>query len=308
MAALARSSARPTSVSAAHSSSRHSRPEQSAASGQRYPSGPCNFRDLSLGRDTHNCGCRRFSSNDAQYKKDRSSAGPDSGHDGSNWCFCGHHACYHELESASSSFSGKPIHHAHTWCSPNPTGNARVQCCVHTLPQLEDCTRIVTQDRDPTARMSTSEHALNGQDQRTAQGHGVDALKSGLGISVDVGTGLPHTRALTTTRSEQSTQPVPQIVSNLSSIRLGSDMPSSTAGGPRRSPCRAFMDHVSNLKRTAPPIDVPLFPSGYDLAQSATEVATPSNAGTPAMRGLDEAFHMVKTGTLQLECRHRSMP
>ena len=150
--------------------------------------------------------------------------------------------------------------------------------------------------------MSTSEHALNGQDQRTAQGHCVDALKSGLGISNDVDTGLPHSRALTTTRPEQSTQPVPQIVSNLSSIRLGSDMPSSIAGGPRRSPCRAFMDHVSNLKRTAPPFDVPLFPSGYDLAQSATEVATPSNAGTPAMRGLDEAFHMVKTGIDDLSC------
>lgn len=54
------------------------------------PHGACNFRDLASGQHAPSCGCRRFWSNTVP-SIDRSH---EDG--GRAWCFCGHHACYHD--------------------------------------------------------------------------------------------------------------------------------------------------------------------------------------------------------------------
>jgi len=53
------------------------------------PRGSCNFRDLNLGRTAPICGCRAFWLRDS-----RNSVSEEEG-----WCFCGHHACFHDAFS-----------------------------------------------------------------------------------------------------------------------------------------------------------------------------------------------------------------
>lgn len=64
------------------------------------------------------------------------------------------------------------------------------------------------------------------------------------------------------------------------------------------------MEHVSQMRSRQPLLqtafDVPNL-NNHDLVQSATEVATPSNQGTPALRGAADAFDSIKNGMDDLE-------
>ncbi|KAF4547436.1 Hypothetical protein D9617_42g090230 [Elsinoe fawcettii] len=53
------------------------------------PTGNCNFADLTRSNDAPKCGCRRFWADTSKQVGFRSS----SEH---AWCFCGHHACFHD--------------------------------------------------------------------------------------------------------------------------------------------------------------------------------------------------------------------
>lgn len=54
------------------------------------PTGACGFRDLSIGSRAPSCGCRRFWL-DTKYHDARRQGVPEP-----SYCFCGHHACFHE--------------------------------------------------------------------------------------------------------------------------------------------------------------------------------------------------------------------
>ncbi|KXT08181.1 hypothetical protein AC579_606 [Pseudocercospora musae] len=67
------------------------------------PHGSCSFRDLSAGAKAPTCGCRRFWLN----------TGHAAGGEGERaWCFCGHHACFHDVAR------GSPHDHAQSQQNP----------------------------------------------------------------------------------------------------------------------------------------------------------------------------------------------
>jgi hypothetical protein len=66
------------------------------------PGGSCNFVDLTPGANGSKCGCRRFWS-----RQVLGSPSPDQ----AGWCFCNHHACYHD-DSACDPQPAEPINNA----------------------------------------------------------------------------------------------------------------------------------------------------------------------------------------------------
>ncbi|TKX21601.1 hypothetical protein C1H76_6097 [Elsinoe australis] len=66
-----------------------SAPNNDHSSHTYLPSGNCNFADLSRSNEAPKCGCRRFWSDPS---KQNTSQGQSDG----AWCFCGHHACFHD--------------------------------------------------------------------------------------------------------------------------------------------------------------------------------------------------------------------
>ncbi|KAB8346038.1 hypothetical protein FH972_023090 [Carpinus fangiana] len=95
-----------------HASFQHSRPSihehpspAPILAPPQLPNGHCGFRDLS---SSQTCGCRRFCLNNTAGSSLRASqVGPSLE---TAWCFCGHHACYHEFlqeQYPSSVLSGQ---------------------------------------------------------------------------------------------------------------------------------------------------------------------------------------------------------
>ncbi|KAI9653489.1 MAG: hypothetical protein M1831_006037 [Alyxoria varia] len=83
------------------------------------------------------------------------------------------------------------------------------------------------------------------------------------------------------------------------SPRVPSAPHSASDNGPRPSPSRQFMEHVTQTRMNKPPVQIPTTRPVInidDLAQSATEVATPSQAGTPVLNGSDEVMQSIKVG------------
>ncbi|KAK5115695.1 hypothetical protein LTR62_000784 [Meristemomyces frigidus] len=65
---------------------------------EALPTGCCNYRDLAIGIQAPVCGCKRFWLNNDHY-------GGQINHCERVWCFCGHHACFHDGSSQSNGLS-----------------------------------------------------------------------------------------------------------------------------------------------------------------------------------------------------------
>lgn len=117
---------------------------------------------------------------------------------------------------------------------------------------------------------------------------------SGLGLFLQTGN-LGNTNGR---RQSHSTAP-DEVAGGIGRSYNGSQIPStetyslSDDNAHLGSPGRALMDHALGLGRNIPPLDVnDTVPNTFyaeDLLQSATEIATPSNANTPDLRGVDHA-------------------
>ncbi|KAI9812595.1 MAG: hypothetical protein M1827_004584 [Pycnora praestabilis] len=91
--------------------------------------------------------------------------------------------------------------------------------------------------------------------------------------------------------AEDSAHCVRPVSNATSTIDMGLPYP--------QSPSRAFMEHVMEARRSYPSLEthqnyVRLGQPVDEFIQSATEVATPSHAGTPNLRGLDRTLTGVK--------------
>lgn len=220
------------------------------------PSGACSYRDLNGGAAAPTCGCRRFwltslTSSGAQQDSERA------------WCFCGHHACFHENVVAAQ---GLNIH---------TTDTAR-----HTQPVSVQPLGNPTQPNTVTPAWSQ----LIGDDARHENAAaGRSGSIAGLGIrhgsqtqSQSINTRL--WQALNGFAREQDTGGNSGDTSKLPSTAVP-----SVVDELRDSPARAMPDYNQDCRIMGPPPNIP--PSLVNDARadqySATEVATPSVRGTP---------------------------
>ncbi|KAH9807359.1 hypothetical protein Tdes44962_MAKER06395 [Teratosphaeria destructans] len=206
---------------------------------QELPAGSCNFRDLSLGQRA-TCGCKRFWLNEG-----RAGASAEKG-----WCFCGHHACFHDAFNQQQQQEGVSV--ASRMPSRNPWP---VEGYVQVDPRMEI-------RQTPT---------------RPTTGLGIRAGPSSHSQSV-------NTRlwdALNHFARQQEDGGASDVASKLPSTACP-----SVVGEPRLSPRRMLQERAQSIRPMGPPVTIP---SGYQAVAgsevySATEVATPSVRGTPDLR------------------------
>lgn len=214
------------------------------------PSGACGFRDLSAGAAAPTCGCRRFwLATGVQQGGERA------------WCFCGHHACFHESVIVSQVGSNQI---AHDNVQVNVQGSAggyipSQQLAAPTWSQLiGDNTRHESGVAGPTG--STAGLGIRNVSQ--APSHSIN-------------TRLWH--ALNGFAREQDNGCISGDTSKLPSTAVPSvvDEP--------RSPVWAMPDEGQGHHTMGPPPNIPsgLVHEARADQYSATEVATPSLRGTP---------------------------
>ncbi|KAF1361735.1 hypothetical protein EJ07DRAFT_74100, partial [Lizonia empirigonia] len=287
------------------------------------PSGPCNYRDASLGP----CGCDQF--------WDKSSA---ELHDGSAhhrppservpWCVCGHHACFHlrtsrapeqppsvaqiglkhlgqqvnveEAQSANDeriqkSFGGSSQRRQLTAAS-EANGPGRMlqslgtpsQVSTTGLPGLPSMC-MLSHDRRPAAD-DEARHVVN-QPRGSVAGLGLSMLNMESMRSID------RQQSASPTVADDSVPPLqrafsePERVSTrddsvpTESMRLLSDL---------RGPLDQIKDFNRNLHLDVVGDTIPNTLDPHDFIQSATEVATPSIRGTPDLGAADNAVQQGK--------------
>lgn len=232
------------------------------SSDELLPGGCCNFRDLSNGAKAPKCGCTRFWLNTHF-----------NGHDPNTervWCFCGHHACFHEA------FSKEPS-----------------RIIQQALPEPSRVTPV-RNTQTHTANASTHEGRYNGSQplQRhslgTAQLPASQPRPSGLGIRAGSQSQVPsiNTRVWEALNAFARDQEDGRM--SITTSQLPSTATPSVAGDQRISPTRVLQDRSQQSKSMGPPVTIPTtYPAGSVTEEySATEVATPSIAGTPDFRAL----------------------
>lgn len=210
------------------------------------PGGACGYRDLNAGGAAPTCGCRRFwLATGVQQGGERA------------WCFCGHHACFHESAVISQAYNAQDMNIGHGTLqanASNPVGGT-----------------IAGQQ----FAMAPTWSQLIGDDNRNAPGS-----IAGLGIrnasqvpSQSINTRLWH--ALNGFAREQDNGGNSGDTSKLPSTAVPSviDEP--------RTPVQAFSNHNHGINSMGPPPIVPPGLANEAPAYSATEVATPSIRGTP---------------------------
>lgn len=209
---------------------------------QQLPAGSCNFRDLSIGARAPICGCKRFWLNNSQFN------GPDGISDKA-WCFCGHHACFHNaLSQRQRSF-----------------GQASVGAVRSNIAE------------------GVSMTAEAGRE--VVQASGYQSKPTGLGIRPDssgedqsINTRLWD--ALNAFAREQEDGTGSGMMSKLPSTACP-----SIAGDFRPSPNRTLLERTQQLRSMGPPVNIPSNLMAAPAEEySATEVATPSANGTPDLR------------------------
>nr|POE48107.1 hypothetical protein CFP56_01435 [Quercus suber] len=205
---------------------------------QMLPVGSCNFRDLSIGARAPTCGCTRFWLNPNNFNN----------HEGHSFCFCGHHACFHDA------FSWRQQQHAAAVSGPSEISRA------------------------------AGNTEMNNVDK---QSHRASPNVTGLGIQPGSVQQPPSINvrvweALNAFARDQEHEP-----GSGNTSKLPSTAAPSVAEETRYTPPHAFSERSQQYRLMGPPVDIP---HGYTNVlpgceeYSATEVATPSIAGTPDFR------------------------
>ncbi|KAK3113325.1 hypothetical protein LTR53_009500 [Teratosphaeriaceae sp. CCFEE 6253] len=206
----------------------------SALAQQHLPSGSCGFRDLNAGAEA-----------------------PFQGYDGQHgdlqkaWCFCGHHACFHDAFSKQRSFA--QVSMAAPVASPRgvvESSRAR-QAEVHMSPSRPSGLGIRSGSLPPRQSQSV--------DTRLWDALNAFAREQEDGLSSDTTSKLPSTAC----PSVAGEQPRPVGLSRM-----------------------LLEQRAQHSRSMGPPVNIPY---GYQLTggveeYSATEVATPSARGTPDLR------------------------
>lgn len=255
------------------------------------PVGSCNFHDLALGSHARKCGCQHFwaveSPNLAQpHNRSLLINNPT----GNAWCFCGHHACYHD----STTTSGQEADHLQDFQEPMPTlrhttGPVRMPRQNAQRPSTGlghsprtspfPSSRPVTQAAQAPSRISSASVQARSR------------LPSALGLYVD-----DDRRRFHTDLQSVLAPSIPPTRRN-STFDHGDNAPSIQQPLAKQPLSHAALEQA---QASCPPIDIPQYDapalSPDDVAPSATEVATPSIADTPALRGPDDVMASIRSG------------
>ncbi|KAF2173986.1 hypothetical protein M409DRAFT_62187 [Zasmidium cellare ATCC 36951] len=247
------------------------------------PNGACSYRDLNAGVKAPTCGCRRFWLNKSHVVNQESERA---------WCFCGHHACFHD--------NVVPAGNAQS--NPQPAGLA-----VNTFP---------------------SSHQANGASQNG--GFVPPTWSSLIGDHDNPYTGQPRpasTRPTTGLGIRNTTEPQAESINSrlwyalngFARLQEGgnsgdtSKLPSTAVPSVyddlgRASPSQALREHVQQSRLMGPPVNIPPINIAEAPADeySATEVATPSIRGTPDFRATH--FPAVQPGQSPAQPRNVAPP
>nr|POE93307.1 hypothetical protein CFP56_19319 [Quercus suber] len=211
------------------------------------PVGSCNFRELSIGARAPTCGCTRFWLNRHNF----------SNHEDNSFCFCGHHACFHDVSDRTE----QPQGHTDAVAVLGISGTPRLASDTETNNIPKQSRRALTPELNPT----------------------------GLGIRPDPAQqpSSINVRVWEALNAFARDQEYESGVGN--TPKLASTAAPSVADEARYTPTRVFPGRSEQGRVMGPPVDIP---HGYNNAvtgceeYSATEVATPSIAGTPDFRAL----------------------
>ncbi|KAK5293295.1 hypothetical protein LTR16_001727 [Cryomyces antarcticus] len=192
----------------------------------------------------------------------------------------------------------KATERAQSWTERSE--RAADQYSLSTTTGLPRVPVLTSNDSRPLRRgNSQARHAGSGQENVKKSGATAGASNIGLGLRNVVGdaTGARAPSVSVDENIARFLWPTHRIANQTS--RLPSTVGSVIGDGQRASPSRAFMNHVMESRRPAPSLNVPyMLPAGLlpeDVILSATEVNTPSNAGTPDLRGFDQTVLQAKT-------------
>ena len=254
---------------AAYSHSRVGSRASLAVGEPELPDGSCNYRDLSIGSRAPVCGCARFWLNVGNF------TAQDGGSERA-WCFCGHHACFHGSVSQQQPAQEQSVIGARARGvqeAENGNGNNTYAGDIGLLQPAP-----ATPQKRPT----------------------------GLGIQQD-----------SRMQSQSINTRVWQALNDFARNQEdggGSDLPSTNAPSlveeSRLSPNRIIQERLHHYRSMAPPINIPPGPTPRPPEEySATEVATPSIAGTPDFRAIASSSTQtrISPGHLQpgrIETRH----
>lgn len=220
----------------------------SALAGQELPGGCCNFHDLRPGASVTSCGCKRFWLNVDHYTGQQSSERA--------WCFCGHHACFHDAFSQQ-----------------------REQEQGMSIERMRD---------DTNARRTSIEHSALPHGYVPAEQIATAGPKRPTGLGI-----RPDSRSQS--QSQSINARIWDALNGFARQQEDgafSDIPSTAAPSvvdePRFSPGYAEQQQGHGQCNMAPPVNIPQSaaarPSVEEL--SATEVNTPSMTGTPDFRAV----------------------
>ncbi|KAF2274829.1 uncharacterized protein EI97DRAFT_401323 [Westerdykella ornata] len=290
------------------------------SSKRRLPNGPCNYRDQSLG----SCGCTQFWDKESAELHDESVEGAPLRKQ-STWCVCSHHACFHL-------FAGQRP--AETTLKPPPSVRQRPRdggrAQSQAGSQASDYRRVARSGHDHSPARGA--HALlNAQigsprsvstsgfpripavcllsherRQRAAADAeaGVKQLKKEEQTNYQLsGLGFPLSNVI---ERPPSVSPTIAEESNRAPSFCNAVLPTARANSIRAQsdristpPCGGDLEHVLEFNRTLHlNVEGDTIPDTYDpedFIQSATEVATPSNADTPRLGPVDQAVSETRT-------------
>ncbi|KAK5725642.1 hypothetical protein LTR15_003832 [Elasticomyces elasticus] len=212
---------------------------------QQLPTGSCGFRDLSAGVEGPVCGCRRFWLSGSGYNGRNGSAQMA-------WCFCGHHACFHDAFSQQRATGQVSA----AFTADAPLGK------VHSSGRS-------TQNLQPSPP------------KLAASGLGIQSAS--LAPSQSINTRL--WAAMNAFARNQEDGPASGITSHIPSTACPSVIEDEQ---PQACPPRSSTVPVQSVHCMGPPISIPY--GAYSAVSadeySATEVATPSLRGTPDLRAV----------------------
>ncbi|KAF2876561.1 hypothetical protein BDV95DRAFT_229682 [Massariosphaeria phaeospora] len=283
------------------------------------PCGPCNHRNAAAGK----CGCEQFWDKHSAELHGASDEGR-AGSERSTWCVCGHHACFHlqappaaprqqpsaaesthracakcdgqcQLPPASQPASPR-LGHATSYANAPGLRADDAETPSHTtavLPRVPSVC-LLSQHRRPAAAKAFSNDL--------GRGH---AAFAGLGLSM---VHMGGAESAMERASVSPTIPDESVVGQLSACHSEVAVPPTRANsavgereqvrGQTLGAIDPNLDFNRNRTRNLH-LDMggDTIPNTYDPAdflQSATEVATPSNAGTPDLSGADQAVRETK--------------
>lgn len=287
------------------------------------PSGPCNYRDASVGP----CGCDQF--------WDKSSADL---YDGSThhrppservpWCVCGHHACFHlrtprapEQATPAMQLGTKHLGQQVNVDEALSTNDERIQKSFYGSSQRSQRNAAseangpgrMLQSRDTPSQVSTSglpglpSMCMLSNDRRpAADDEARHAANQPRGSVAGLGLSMLNMESMRSIDRQQSASPTiaddsvpPPLQRAFSEPERTSTRDNSVPIDSRlfsdlRGPLEQIKDFNRNLHLDVAGDTIPNTLDPHDFIHSATEIATPSVRGTPDLGGADNAVQQGK--------------